>query len=109
MKKLLLTAVLFAGFTGISNAQTQKKEEKKTEVKMAPAPTAAKPATIKKTTSVTPAIKVTPAASPVAVERANNHSAVVMKKDGTPDKRFKKAKKLKKDGTPDMRYKNNKP
>ena len=31
-----------------------------------------------------------------------------MKKDGTPDKRYKENKKLKKDGTPDKRYKVNK-
>ncbi len=33
-----------------------------------------------------------------------------LKKDGTPDKRFKENKvHLKKDGTPDKRYKENKP
>ncbi|UOU99068.1 hypothetical protein MUU74_03725 [Chryseobacterium daecheongense] len=31
-----------------------------------------------------------------------------LKKDGTPDKRYKENKKLKKDGTPDKRYKENK-
>jgi hypothetical protein len=31
-----------------------------------------------------------------------------MKKDGTPDKRYKENQKLKKDGTPDKRYKENK-
>lgn len=35
-------------------------------------------------------------------------SAAKMKKDGTPDKRYKENKKLKKDGTPDKRYKENK-
>lgn len=30
-----------------------------------------------------------------------------LKKDGTPDKRYKENKKLKKDGTPDKRYKEN--
>ena len=113
MKKLLLTAILFAGIAGISNAQTQKKEEKKTEVKMTPAATTAKPATVKKAKVVTQVKKETPAANPVAspmaVEKANDHSAVVKKKDGTPDRRYKKAKKLKKDGTLDKRYKENKP
>lgn len=33
---------------------------------------------------------------------------VKLKKDGTPDRRFKQSKKLKKDGTPDMRFKTNK-
>lgn len=32
---------------------------------------------------------------------------VVLKKDGTPDKRYSSSKKLKKDGTPDKRYKEN--
>jgi hypothetical protein len=32
---------------------------------------------------------------------------VTLKKDGTPDKRYKANKKLKKDGTPDKRYKEN--
>ena len=31
-----------------------------------------------------------------------------LKKDGTPDKRYKENKHLKKDGTPDKRYKANK-
>lgn len=34
--------------------------------------------------------------------------AAKMKKDGTPDKRYKENQKLKKDGTPDKRYKVNK-
>jgi hypothetical protein len=52
------------------------------------------------TKTVTPA--VTAEATAVApVERA-------MKKDGTPDKRYKENKHLKKDGTPDKRYKSNK-
>jgi len=33
---------------------------------------------------------------------------VVLKKDGTPDKRYASSKKLKKDGTPDKRFKSNK-
>jgi uncharacterized linocin/CFP29 family protein len=32
---------------------------------------------------------------------------VTLKKDGTPDKRYKSNKRLKKDGTPDKRYKEN--
>lgn len=35
-------------------------------------------------------------------------AAAKMKKDGTPDKRYKENKKMKKDGTPDKRYKENK-
>lgn len=38
----------------------------------------------------------------------SENSGVKLKKDGTPDKRYKKAKHLKKDGTQDKRYKENK-
>ena len=34
-------------------------------------------------------------------------SGVKLKKDGTPDKRYKTAQHLKKDGTPDKRFKEN--
>ncbi|CAA7386812.1 hypothetical protein [Chryseobacterium fistulae] len=43
-----------------------------------------------------------------AVESKTAQPAAKMKKDGTPDKRYKDNKKLKKDGTPDKRYKENK-
>lgn len=36
---------------------------------------------------------------------AASNSAVKLKKDGTPDKRYKANEHLKKDGTPDKRYK----
>jgi hypothetical protein len=43
---------------------------------------------------------------------AKTETKTVLKKDGTPDKRYKQAEKpkpvLKKDGTPDKRYKANK-
>ena len=41
-------------------------------------------------------------------EKKATPTAVKLKKDGTPDKRYKAAKTLKKDGTPDKRYKANK-
>ena len=53
--------------------------------------------TVQKTTKTVKAAKPT-AAKP----------AVKLKKDGTPDKRYKENQKLKKDGTPDKRYKTNK-
>lgn len=53
--------------------------------------------TVQKTT------KTVKAAKPAAAK-----PAVKLKKDGTPDKRFKENQKLKKDGTPDKRYKANK-
>lgn len=41
----------------------------------------------------------------IEVKPAPTSSAVKLKKDGTPDKRFKANQRLKKDGTPDRRYK----
>ena len=38
----------------------------------------------------------------------SENSGVKLKKDGTPDKRYKEGKRLKKDGTLDKRYKENK-
>lgn len=41
----------------------------------------------------------------VATKTTNKNSAIKMKKDGTPDKRYKANEHLKKDGTPDKRFK----
>lgn len=41
-------------------------------------------------------------------KEATKSEGVKLKKDGTPDKRYKGSQHLKKDGTPDMRYKENK-
>ena len=41
------------------------------------------------------------------VKKAPVTSTVKLKKDGTPDKRYKANQKLKKDGTPDRRFKSN--
>lgn len=60
---------------------------------------------------VAPATKTTTtkAVKPVkAVETKVAKPAQKLKKDGTPDKRYKENQKLKKDGTPDKRYKQNK-
>lgn len=92
MKKLLLVFSLLTAMISFSFAQT-------------PA-TAAKPATTK-TTAVKPA-----ASKPAAAKPATANNGVVLKKDGTPDKRYKTAPattgQVKKDGTPDKRYKANK-
>lgn len=85
MKKLLIATMLFIGATTASFAQTSKP--------------AAKPA----------ASKTTEAKKPTAA--ATEKTGVVLKKDGTPDKRYKNtpaATPLKKDGTPDKRFKANK-
>lgn len=60
---------------------------------------------------VAPATKTTTtkAVKPVkAIETTAAKPAQKLKKDGTPDKRYKENQKLKKDGTPDKRYKVNK-
>ena len=41
-------------------------------------------------------------------KNSTTYSSQKLKKDGTPDRRYKANKKLKKDGTPDKRYKENK-
>ncbi len=54
-------------------------------------------------TTTTKAVKPVKAAETKAAKPAQK-----LKKDGTPDKRYKENQKLKKDGTPDKRYKVNK-
>jgi hypothetical protein len=92
MKKLLLVVCLFIATSGIVNAQsTAKKAEAATKVKPA---TEAKVVKMKGSS-----------------EEKQTANAVPLKKDGTPDKRFKAAAEttpLKKDGTPDKRFKKNK-
>lgn len=75
--KTLLLSALALFTFATAGAQTTVKQKTKTEQKAAPV--------VKKTS-----VKTT-------------H----LKKDGTPDRRYKENKKLKKDGTPDMRYKEN--
>ncbi|WP_434980347.1 hypothetical protein [Daejeonia sp. YH14] len=89
MKKLLAALSLISGL-GLATAQ-QATPVKKVEAKEAQIPAAAK--TAKKTSKTTAAATST---------------TVKLKKDGTPDKRYKTSKHLKKDGTPDKRYKANK-
>jgi hypothetical protein len=57
--------------------------------------------------AVTTQNKQTKEAKEVKKETTKTAPAVTLKKDGTPDKRYKENKKLKKDGTPDKRYKEN--
>ncbi|MCT2563182.1 hypothetical protein [Chryseobacterium herbae] len=93
MKKLL-TAMSLALGLGFATAQ-----------QTAPATTAAPHHTTK--TVKAPAAKTAqPAATAKPAQPAQ--PAAKMKKDGTPDKRYKENKNLKKDGTPDKRYKANK-
>lgn len=91
MKKLLSALSVILGL-GLASAQQVAPKE---TAKMAPVK-ATKMETSKKAEVAKPAM----AAKPVAA-----NSAVKMKKDGTPDKRYKANQHLKKDGTPDKRYK----
>lgn len=86
MKKLFTVLSLALGL-GLASAQ---QVTPKATTKAAPAKEA-------KMQTAKPAAK---AAKPAAT-----NSAVKMKKDGTPDKRYKANEHLKKDGTPDKRYK----
>ena len=85
MKKVVLAVIAVLGFALTGFAQEgAKKAVKKTET------------TVKE---VKKEVKATDAKA--------KEAKVVLKKDGTPDKRYKEAKEvvLKKDGTPDKRYK----
>jgi L-cysteine desulfidase len=92
MKKLILCLIAVLGFAFGANAQVVAKKTVKANT------------TVKKTE--------TPAVEKKKTTHTNQKQAtkkeVVLKKDGTPDKRYNSSKTLKKDGTPDMRYKVNK-
>lgn len=59
---------------------------------------------------VAPATKAAPKTTKAAKAPAKSAAkpAAKLKKDGTPDKRYRENQKLKKDGTPDKRFKENK-
>ena len=99
MKKFLFGFIAFLSFNAAIMAQA---------VKQAPVTVPAS-----KMKVATQPAKVVPMAktTTVASKPAATTSAVVLKKDGTPDKRYNNAATtvpLKKDGTPDKRYKGNK-
>ncbi|MEP7374274.1 MAG: hypothetical protein ABI675_12840 [Chitinophagaceae bacterium] len=119
MKRVLIAVLALLSFSVASFAQTapavKKNEPAKTQaVKKA---TDEKALALNKTTkSATPALVKTPATGKAALTTkpvAKVNAPPPLKKDGTPDKRFKAnqgvaAGPLKKDGTPDKRYKANK-
>ena len=123
MKKLIIAAIALTGFSAASFAQAvpvKKADASKMQVvkNTANTKTDAKVVAIAKPAPVavakTPVVaKTSPAASkPAAVAKTNTASATPLKKDGTPDKRFKAntavaTGPLKKDGTPDKRFKAN--
>jgi hypothetical protein len=94
MKKLIVCLIAVLGFVFTSHAQEVKKTVKttKTVAKSAPVTVEKKKITTKVATTD---------------QKKTTKTEVVLKKDGTPDKRYKSSKTLKKDGTPDMRYKAN--
>lgn len=111
---MFLVATSMSAQTSVPAAKKEvkkevKKADKKADDKMAKGKDA-----VKKTPPPPPpakkdAVKKDVKAAPAPAVAAGQH----LKKDGTPDKRFKEnkgtpAKHLKKDGTPDMRYKENK-
>lgn len=93
MKKMLLALMAFMSVSFAMNAQSATPTQ--------PNPTH-KPATKAETKKVAPAVAEKHAANASTKEVAH------LKKDGTPDKRYKNSEHLKKDGTPDKRYKENK-
>ena len=110
MKKLLIAAAIFTGVACTASAQ-QKAVVTKPAAKMevVKKTTPAKVVTVTKAAPATPAVKTTTSVKSTSTVKAT--PAVVLKADGTPDKRYKaKAATgpLKKDGTADMRYKANK-
>lgn len=94
MKNFLTALSLILGLGFASAQSTQPSTTKQPPVKVSPQAKKAEPANQAKTVDA----KATPT-------KAND---VKLKKDGTPDKRYKENQKLKKDGTPDKRYKENK-
>ena len=122
MKKLILGAVMMIGFISFSTAQTVATPAPKTTKPTAKNATLTKPVThvtvtpqpVVKKTVVTTTVPAKPVVKPAVTVTAKpaTTEGVVLKKDGTPDKRYNKAAvkegPLKKDGTADKRYKANK-
>jgi len=123
MKRVLIAILALVCFSAASFAQTvaplKKNEPAKTQVvkKTTDKNVDEKVHALNKPTKqATPAVAKTPATTKSTVTTktvAKTNATTPLKKDGTPDKRFKTnqdvaAGPLKKDGTADMRYKANK-
>lgn len=89
MKKLLFSLMIALAIGFGAQAQTTPQKAKEA----------------KKTTTTTVEKKTTVNSKD---EKTVTKEGVVLKKDGTPDKRYKQKVHVKKDGTPDRRYKENK-
>ena len=110
MKKILTAAAVFLLISTATFAQAVKKTVAKApenKMKVVAAKPAAAPIA-----KVVPITKTVAKTKNVVTAKPATSSPVVLKKDGTPDKRYSNASKsagpTKKDGTPDMRYKKNK-
>jgi hypothetical protein len=109
MKKLLMfVAIAALGLsTTFAQTTTPKKSSTKTKKTEMAAPVAKKE-TAKSMNATAPAAKKEEAKKPMVA----TSTSVPLKKDGTPDKRYKTTEKaagpMKKDGTPDKRFKANK-
>ena len=90
----------------VKDEKNKKETSTKTEMKKMETQTTQ----VKKTEAKKPEMKKTEVkkVETKKVETKSSSGGVKLKKDGTPDKRYKESKKMKKDGTPDMRYKENK-
>lgn len=109
MKKIIFAVSIFFGVISASNAQSIKQTQTATKVAVKQKPVTkadAKKELVK--AKVISEKKVTETKSETTQKKQEIKksvpSNVVLKKDGTPDKRFKQAEHLKKDGTPDKRY-----
>jgi hypothetical protein len=99
------------GFISFSNAQQVKAPAPVVKTKISKEPTVAK--TIKEPVANATVAKPTVKSKEVTPAKTTNAQGVVLKSDGTPDKRYKAVTPsakgpVKKDGTPDLRYKENK-
>jgi hypothetical protein len=113
MKKFLLGVAMMIGFLSFSYAQTvtpSKSENKKMPARHV---TTTQAVAKKPVAATAPAVKTTTTTKKMSTVQPATSTAPVVKKEGITDKRHTRrahAKKgpVKKDGTPDMRYKKNK-
>jgi hypothetical protein len=117
MKKIIFAVSIFLGVISASKAQsikqTQTQTATKTVVKQKPVTKVDSKKALEKANVVADKkgtqTKIEPTQKKQEINKAipakSTSSNVVLKKDGTPDKRYKQAEHLKKDGTPDKRYK----
>jgi hypothetical protein len=122
MKKLIFIAIACIINVNLTFAQNAKSDPKAAQVGTKPKQVPVKmvsepvPVTNSKPKATTQAPQSTPQKEAAVNSKptkpvdgiAAPQGKPVMKKDGTPDKRYKENKNLKKDGTPDKRYKENK-